>query len=123
MNISDNVLKSHLQNVYWVAGTNCGGKTTMTTYLSQKYDMIVYNSDSRFSEHQAIASLSEQPAMKRHFIDYECFFNRSVDDYTKWIFDSEEEEMSMIILDLVKLSSDRALLETKIVLLKKWLYL
>ncbi|MDT8719486.1 hypothetical protein IAI10_22820 [Clostridium sp. 19966] len=64
MNISDNVLSSHLKNVYWIAGTNCGGKPTMTNYLAKKYDMLVYDSDSRFSEHQAIANISEQPAMK-----------------------------------------------------------
>ena len=81
MNISDNVLKEHLKNVYWVSGNNCGGKTTMTRYLAKKYDMLVYDSDSMFFKHQAIGSLSEQPAMKRHFIDYEWFFNRSVNDY------------------------------------------
>lgn len=106
MNIADNVLKHHLQNVYWVAGTNCSGKTTMTNFLSQKYDMTVYDSDSKIMEHKAIGSLSEQPAMLRHFIDYEWFFNRSVDEYTKWIFDSEEEQMSMIIPDLIKMQSD-----------------
>jgi dephospho-CoA kinase len=110
MNISDNVLKNHLKNVYWIAGNNCGGKTTMTKYLAQKYDMIVYDSDSMFFQHQAIGSLSEQPAMLRHFIDYEWFFNRSVDDYTKWILDSEEEQMSMIILDLIQLASEKSII-------------
>jgi len=106
MNIADNVLKHHLRNVYWIAGTNCGGKTTMTNFLSQKYGMMIFDSDSKAMEHKAIGSLSEQPALLRHFIDYEWFFNRSVDEYTKWIFDSEEEQMSMIILDLIKMPSD-----------------
>jgi hypothetical protein len=110
MNISDNVLKNHLKNIYWVAGNNCGGKTTMTKYLAQKYNMTVFDSDSMFFKHQSIGSLSEQPAMLRHFIDYEWFFNRSVDDYTKWILDSEEEQMSMIILDLIKLSSEKPII-------------
>lgn len=45
MNIADNVLKHHLKHVYWVSGTNCGGKTTMTNYLARKHGVVVYDSD------------------------------------------------------------------------------
>lgn len=40
MNISDNILNSYLKNVYWIAGTNCGGKTTMTSYLAKKFEEV-----------------------------------------------------------------------------------
>lgn len=106
MNIADNVLKHHLRNVYWIAGTNCGGKTTMSKYLAKKYEMVVYDADSKFMEHKSIGSIYEQPAMLRHFIDYEWFFNRPIEEYTKWILESEEEQMIMIVLDLISIAKD-----------------
>ncbi len=43
MNIAENILKNSLKNVYFLAGTDCGGKTTMANELSKKYGFIYFN--------------------------------------------------------------------------------
>lgn len=40
MNISNNILKHYLKNVYFITGTAYAGKSTTVKMLSEKYDMI-----------------------------------------------------------------------------------
>ncbi|GLX68050.1 hypothetical protein MU1_23950 [Paenibacillus glycanilyticus] len=49
MNIADNILKHHLQNVYIITGQACAGKTTVSKYLADKYDLILLNWDEQFA--------------------------------------------------------------------------
>jgi len=43
MNIANNILKHSLQNVYFLVGTACGGKTTMAREISKKHGFIHFN--------------------------------------------------------------------------------
>ena len=43
MNIAENILKHSLQNVYFLAGTAMGGKTTMSKELAKKYGFVHFN--------------------------------------------------------------------------------
>ena len=74
MIIQDNVLKYFLQNVYFVCGTPCGGKTTISRMLSKMYGIPVYDIDERFPEHQKQSDAVSQPAMNREFRDADEFF-------------------------------------------------
>lgn len=107
MKIADNVLEYYLRNVYWVCGSACGGKSTMAKFLAEKHDFILYNADEKVFTHKKIASPWEQPAMCRHFVDWEWFFNRPSDEYVKWLEDALNEEMSMIIMDLLHLAKEK----------------
>ena len=107
MKIADNVLEYHLRNVYWVCGSACGGKSTMAKALAKKHDLILYNADEKVFIHKELASPWEQPAMCRHFVDWEWFFNRPTQEYVNWLEDALNEEMSMIIMDLLHLAKDK----------------
>lgn len=37
MIFQDNVIKEYLKNVYFITGTPCGGKTTISRALGEKY--------------------------------------------------------------------------------------
>ena len=37
MIVQDNVIKEYLKNVYFISGTPCAGKTTITRALGKKY--------------------------------------------------------------------------------------
>ena len=41
MNIQDNILKHYLKNVYFVCGTACGGKSTLSRALAEKHGHFV----------------------------------------------------------------------------------
>ena len=40
MKLQDNVLKAYLKNVLFISGTPCGGKTTVSRRLAEKYGLL-----------------------------------------------------------------------------------
>ena len=110
MIFQDNIIKQYLKNVYFIAGTPCGGKTTVSRALAKKYDIPVYDIDERFPEHQAMSDPAFQPAMNRDFRDADEFFGRSVEEYKAWLLQNTREQLDFILLDLMRLSKDQPIL-------------
>ncbi|MBQ6095309.1 MAG: AAA family ATPase, partial [Lachnospiraceae bacterium] len=61
MIFQDNIVKEYLKNVYFITGTPCGGKTTISRALSKMYGIPVYDIDERFEEHQKMSDAEHQP--------------------------------------------------------------
>lgn len=74
MIFQDNVLKEYLKNVYFITGTPCGGKTTVSRALGEKYHIQVYDIDEMFTSHQKLSDPEHQPAMNKVFADSDEFF-------------------------------------------------
>ncbi|MCM1256773.1 MAG: ATP-binding protein [Roseburia sp.] len=64
MIFQDNVLKKYLENVYFITGTPCGGKNTISRTLAKRQGFMVYDIDEHFPEHQQISDPIFQPVMK-----------------------------------------------------------
>ena len=62
MRFQDNVLKEYLKNVYFICGTPCGGKTTVSRELGRRYGIAVYSADDEFSRHQKLSDARFQPS-------------------------------------------------------------
>jgi len=103
----DNILLENLKNVYWIGGDACGGKTTIAKELAARYDMEIYHCDYQYASHKGIANYSKQPAMCRHFENWDLFFDRPVAEYKEWINDSIDEEFGMFIVDILKLAHNK----------------
>lgn len=106
MKFQDNVIKEYLKNVYFVAGTACGGKTTVSKELGRKYHIPVYASDEMFSLHQQISNAKNQPSMNKSFKDADEFFGRTVEEYRDWLVRNTREDLEFVIMDLIKLSQN-----------------
>lgn len=104
MEISDNILKRYLDRVYFVCGTACGGKTTVSRRLAEKHGIPVYDIDSMFDVHQKMSDPALQPNMNRQFKDADEFFGRSVEEYKAWLLGNKAEQLGFILMDLVKLA-------------------
>ena len=112
MNIAENVLKHGLRNVYFLAGTSCGGKTTMAREISKKYGFIHFH-DNHHEEHfriwQSICNEKYQPfATKQNqmtWADLEAHFSRPVEEF---IADDIiiTEYVQFVIIELIKLSQN-----------------
>ena len=48
MIFQDNVIKEYLKNVYFITGTPCGGKTTISRELAKRHNLLVYDIDEKF---------------------------------------------------------------------------
>lgn len=107
MNISDNVMKYHLRNVYFIGGTACGGKTTMAKRLAEKHGFALYTDGMNYAEHNKIVSPEFQPAMSMRFSDWNTYFNRPYVEYAQWLKDTIYEDFEMTLIDLISKSSDK----------------
>ena len=110
MIFQDNIIKQYLKNVYFIAGTPCGGKTTVSRALAKKYNIPVYDIDERFPEHQAMSDPASQPAMNKDFRDADEFFGRSVEEYKAWLLQNTREQLDFVLLDLMRMSKDQIVL-------------
>jgi hypothetical protein len=104
MNISDSVLRAQLDNVLWIGGAACGGKTTLTDALATKHGLLAYHPEDHFQQHKELACEQDHPTMLRAFLGWEWFFNRPMDEYASAIVDTDRELIEMVVLDAIKLS-------------------
>lgn len=104
MEIKNNCIKESLKNVYFVTGTPCGGKTTISRALSQRYGYPVYDVDQEFPRHKSLSNSIDQPAMNQEFPNADAFFLRPYREYAKWLLQNTREQLDFIILDLIRLS-------------------
>lgn len=104
MIFQDNVIREYLKNVYWVTGTPCGGKTTVSKGLGKKYNIPVYDIDEMFPVHQRMSDVKYQPSMNKSFKDADEFFGRTIEEYREWLISNTREQLEFIIMDLIRLS-------------------
>ena len=117
MNIANNILKHSLQNVYFLVGTACGGKTTMAKELSRKYGFPHFNdnwNEENFKVWQGIIDERYQPnSTARKVIDWEAYFSRPVEEFLAEKYErvndahGEAEYLQFSIIELIKLSQGR----------------
>ena len=114
MNIAENILKHSLQNVYFLVGTACGGKTTMAKEISNKYGFIHFNDNWNEDNHKVWLSIIDekyQPnSTTRKVMDWEEYFSRSVEEFLSEKYEKatdphgEAEYLQFSIIELIKLS-------------------
>ena len=80
MIFQDNIIKEYLKNVYFITGTHCGGKTTISKALGERYEILVYDVDEQFTIHKLMSNEKFQPNMNLSFKDADEFFGRSVSE-------------------------------------------
>lgn len=107
MEIKDNVIKQYLKNVYFITGTPCGGKSTISRALAKKYGLLLYDVDEEFAKHKSLSNPVDQPAMNQEFANADEFFLRPYEEYSKWLVDNTREQMDFIIADLIRMSKDQ----------------
>lgn len=110
MIFQDNVIKEYLKNVYFITGTPCGGKTTISRELANRHNLVVYDIDEMFEYHKRISSPDSQPSMNQSFKDADEFFGRTIEEYKKWLIDNTREQLDFVLLDLIRLSQNQIVL-------------
>lgn len=106
MIFQDNIVREYLKNVYFITGTPCGGKTTISRALSKRFGIPVYDIDERFEEHRRMSDPEHQPSMNREFRDADEFFGRSVEEYKAWLLNNTREQLDFVIMDMIRLAQE-----------------
>ena len=103
----DNVIKEQLKNVYFVTGTPCRGKTTISRELAKRHNLLVYDIDEEFEKHQKLSDSAYQPSMNKNFKDADEFFGRTVEEYKQWLISNTREQLDFVLMDLICLSQNQ----------------
>ena len=113
MNIAENILKHSLQNVYFLTGTACGGKTTMARELSKKYRFIHFNDnwhEDNVKVWESIIDKKYQPSSVKGqgVTDWEAYFSRSLDEFLADEENDNEvrEQLEFSIIEIIKLAQN-----------------
>jgi len=108
MNISNDILKYNLKNVYFLVGTACGGKTTMGKLLAQKYGWIHFNdnwNEPNFANWEAIQKgRRKEKEGESEVQDMEAYFNRDPQEFVDGLNKMTSEYAEYAIIELIKLS-------------------
>lgn len=108
MNISDNIIKEQLKNVYFICGGAYGGKTTMAKLIEEKYGFYRYRQGDHYDEYVAIASPEYQPALcTDRTKDWHGFFAQEPRKYADWMQQELREEAEFLIADLLRISKNQ----------------
>jgi hypothetical protein len=104
INISSNILKYYLRNVYFIAGEAYAGKSTMVKMLSTRFDMAECGENyhlEAFPETQW--SRFEQPAMcfLPGKIGWKTWLEMTPEEHYRWIQASTKESTEIEILECI----------------------
>ena len=90
--------------IYWLGGSTCAGKTTISNVLADEYGFIVYHCDDYIGQHVVKSNNKEHPNLNR--ITGMCWneiLNMTINEYLEWSIGSYKEEFEMIVEDLHQL--------------------
>ena len=105
--ISDNLIKHYLENVYFINGHSYAGKSTMVQMLSERFDMIHCGENYHFVFPQEKLSRWKQPCLC--YFDtmsgWEEWLNMTPEQHWQWMNETSYECMEIEILELIKLAA------------------
>lgn len=97
--------------VYWLGGSTCAGKTTISKALSESYGFRVYHCDDYIGTHIERSNIQEHPNLNKITkASWNDILSMNVEEYLDWTTGSFCEEFGMILEDLDQLSDDKPIL-------------
>ena len=107
MNIPINILRHYLRDVYFLCGTACGGKTTISKALAERHSLLWLGEDELNAEMLRVAAPAHQPAWCSRPADWEAYFNRPYREFAQWLDDCIAEQVPLMVLELIKRCAER----------------
>jgi hypothetical protein len=104
MNISNNILKYYLRNVYFINGASFAGKSTMVKMLAERYGMIALGENYHLDAFpEPLWSRFEQPAMcfLPGIIGWEAWLNMTPEEHFRWIQAGTREATEIEVLECI----------------------
>ena len=118
LQLSSNIIRHYLQNVYFINGHSCAGKSTMVRMLSERYDMIHCGENYHDCFPRERLSRWEQPGLC--YFDtmsgWEEWLSMSPREHWEWTDRVSRECIGIEIPELIKLSAQgkRIIVDTNI---------
>ena len=115
--ISDNLIKHYLQNVYFINGHSCAGKSTMVKMLAERYDMIHCGENYHDAFPREKLDRWKQPGLC--YFDtmsgWEEWLNMTPEEHYNWTYQVAQECIEVEILELrLAASGKKIIVDTNI---------
>ena len=106
MNISPNILRHYLRNVYFITGTAYAGKSTAVRMLADRYDMIFCGENYHSEISDTVADPAYQPDISwlNSLTDWKQFVTRTPEEYERWLYSVGREAAEFEVAQLIALS-------------------
>lgn len=105
-------------SIYWIGGSTCAGKTTISNVLAANYGFTVYHCDGYLGKHIENSNAQLHPNLNAK-VSYNDILSMKVEDYLNWSIKVFSEEFEMILEDLDDLSDGNPILVEGVNLLPK----
>lgn len=106
--ISDNIIRHYLCNVYFINGHSYAGKSTMVKMLAERYDMVFCGENYHDVFPRSELSRWKQPSLC--YFDtmsgWEEWLNMSPAEHWQWTYNCSQECIEIEIAELIKLAAD-----------------
>ena len=109
-----------LESVFWLGGSPCSGKTSISEVLCSRFDLNVYHVDEAFQNHTKILDPVRHPALTKWFrSSWEERWMQPVDDLVHDAIACYQEHFALIREDLLAMPKQQSLLVEGTVLLPR----
>jgi 2-phosphoglycerate kinase len=101
----------HLENVFWLGGSPCAGKTSTSEIIASRFDLDVYHVDEAFEVHAARFDPIRHPTARKWLASsWDQRWMQSIDNLVKDAIACYQEHFTLILEDVFSLPKRRPLL-------------
>lgn len=103
MNIESNLLRRLFENVYFIIGTACAGKSTMVRMLAEKYDGVWCREN--YTENLfGLIDTEHQPNLCyfQTMSGWQEFVSRTPEQYEAWLYGCASENQGLELIELIR---------------------
>lgn len=102
---------NNFNNIYWIGGSPCAGKSSISEMLVEKYNFTLYRCDDCLDKHLKIGAEKKYPIMnKLSRMTCDEIWMRSIDIQVCEEFEYYREEFTLILEELVKYPRNKKIL-------------
>ena len=99
------------KKIYWIGGSPCAGKTSISKMLIKKYEFKLYRCDDYLDQHHKIGARRNYPIMsKLDKMDCDEIWMRDIDTQVYEEFEYYREEFKLILEELEDYPEDKNIL-------------
>ena len=103
--------ESKLENVFWLGGSPCAGKSSISNILANRFDLNVYHVDEAFDAHSQHLNPVLHPALtKWGKSSWNQRWMQSVDSLVKEVIACYREHFSLIVEDILSVPKGKPVL-------------
>lgn len=101
----------NLENIYWIGGSPCAGKSSISEMLVKKYNFTLYKCDDYLNSHMELGAERKYPIMSKvSSMTCDEVWMRDIDEQVIEEFQYYREELKLILEELENYPRDERIL-------------